>query len=137
MLNFKISIEKDKDSGEYVVFCDKLELYGQHESIDLALKSFQDGVDLVASEYTQEERKVIFDLKTNTFHFKDSVAMLPFIFSQFKTTSNKSYNDLTESLGMASQGAVTKYFNAKNKTVPNVDKFLKLLNSMNCSITID
>ena len=135
MLNFKISIEEE--DGEYVVFCDKLELYGQHESVDMALKSFQDGIDLLASEFDPEHRRAVFDLKNGYFHFADTAAMLPFILSQFRRSSKKSFKDLTESLGMASQGAVTKYFNPKNKTIPNVDKFFRLLESMDCKIKID
>jgi hypothetical protein len=134
MLFFEIKITNS--DGEWGIICEKLGLLGQHDSMENAMDSFQAAIDLMADKFEHDDRQVVFDVENQRFHFGNTVLMLPFIFGQLRKRSGKSFTQIQKELGLSSTGAVHKYFNTGNKTAPNVQKFLDLIEAMGGDVVI-
>jgi predicted RNase H-like HicB family nuclease len=135
MIKMEIEIERNSE-GDWSITCPVLSLYSQAKTLDSAIDDLQDTINVVASEYPDDARKINIDPKSKALFFSDSVEMLPFIFKQMRQTSGKTLHEMKEELSLNSVGAVTKYFNPKNKTIPNVKKFCDLIESFGHDIYI-
>jgi len=135
MIFFDLKISEA--SGEWGIVCEKLGIVGQDNSMEGAMDSFQAAIDLLAGNHLADCDKSIFiDVERQRFSFKNTVEMLPLVFELLKRRSGKSFTDLQKDLGLASTGAVHKYFSKTSSTVPNTEKFIDLMNAMNAEISI-
>lgn len=124
-------------SGEWGIVCEKLGIVGQSDTMEGAMDSFKAAIDLLAGDQLAKCNKDIFiDIERQRFSFKNTVEMLPLIFELLKRRSGKSFTDLQKDLGLASTGAVHKYFSKTNKTIPNTEKFFDLMQALNAEIKI-